>query len=99
VKIGRTLPLEGENGIPVWRVSWMEFPQEIDSRFRFILIAAARARQLQSGARPLIKTPSKRGTRIAQAEVQAGLVPFLVEEPDELDLPPQDRRRLTKSAS
>ena len=77
----------------------MNFPHGIDSKFRFTLVAAARARQLQSGARPLIRTPSKRATRIAQAEVQAGLVPFLVEERDKLDLPGKDRTRSTKSAS
>ena len=70
----------------------MDFPQGIDSRFRFILVVAARARQLEKGARPLIQTPSKRATRIALAEVQAGLVPFRVETPDKLDLPRQDRR-------
>ena len=65
----------------------MDFPQGIDSKFRFILVAAARARQLEKGARPLIQTPSKRATRIALAEVQAGLVPIGVEEPVKLDLP------------
>jgi len=75
----------------------MDFPQGIDSKFRFILVAAKRARQLQAGARPLFQTPSKRATRIAQQEVQAGLVPFLVEEPDKLDLPRQDRTRSTES--
>jgi DNA-directed RNA polymerase subunit omega len=56
----------------------MELPQNIDSKFRFILIAAKRARQLQAGARPLIQTQSKKVTRIAQQEVLAGLVPFEV---------------------
>ena len=77
----------------------MDFPQGIDSKFRFILIVAARARQLEKGARPLIQTSSKRATQIAQAEVQAGLVPFRVEEPDKLNLPGKDRTRSTKSAS
>jgi DNA-directed RNA polymerase subunit omega len=53
----------------------MEIPQNLDSKFRFILVAARRARQLQSGARPLIQTASKRSTRVAQQEVGAGLVP------------------------
>jgi len=75
----------------------MDFPQGIDSKFRFILVAAKRARQLQSGARPFIQTRSKRATRIAQLEVKAGLVPFLVEERDKLDLPREDRTRSTKS--
>ena len=54
----------------------MELPQKIDSKFRFILVAAKRARQLQAGVRPLIQSTSKRLTRVAQQEVTAGLVPF-----------------------
>ena len=53
----------------------MEIPQTLDSKFRFILVAARRARQLQGGAKPLIQTASKRPTRVAQQEVGAGLVP------------------------
>ena len=75
----------------------MDFPQGIDSKFRFILIAAKRARQLASGARPLIQTPEKRATQIAQLELKAGLVPFLVEGGDKLDLPREDGTRSTKS--
>ncbi|MGD0222172.1 MAG: DNA-directed RNA polymerase subunit omega [Terriglobia bacterium] len=54
----------------------MEIPQNLDSKFRFILVAAKRARQLQSGAKPLIQAPTKRSTRVAQQEVGAGLVPI-----------------------
>ena len=54
----------------------MELPQNMDSKFRYILVAAKRARQLQAGARPLIQTQTKRATRVAQQEVAAGLVPF-----------------------
>jgi DNA-directed RNA polymerase subunit omega len=54
----------------------MEIPQNLDSKFRFILVAARRARQLQAGARPLIQSPSKRSTQVAQLEVGAGLVPI-----------------------
>jgi DNA-directed RNA polymerase subunit omega len=54
----------------------MELPQKLDSKFRYILVAAKRARQLQAGARPLIQTTEKRLTRVAQQEVAAGLVPF-----------------------
>jgi len=56
----------------------MEIPQNLDSKFRFILVAAKRARQLQAGARPLIQTPTRRSTRVAQQEVSAGLVPIEV---------------------
>lgn len=54
----------------------MDLPQKIDSKFRYILVAAKRARQLQAGARPLIQSTEKRLTRVAQQEVSAGLVPF-----------------------
>ena len=54
----------------------MDLPQKIDSKFRYILVAAKRARQLQAGARPLIQSTEKRLTRVAQQEVTAGLVPF-----------------------
>lgn len=59
----------------------MELPQDVDSKFRFILLAAKRARQLQSGAKPLIQTQSRKVVRIAQQEVQAGVVPFEILEP------------------
>jgi len=45
---------------------------KIDSKFRFILLAAKRARQLQNGAKPLIHTSSRRPTRVAQEELRAG---------------------------
>ncbi|HZT68503.1 MAG TPA: DNA-directed RNA polymerase subunit omega [Terriglobia bacterium] len=64
----------------------MELPNNIDSKFRYILIAAKRARQLQSGARPLVQAQTKKPTKIAQMEVSAGLVPFEIIEvktPDE----------------
>ncbi len=54
----------------------MELPNNIDSKFRYILISAKRARQLQSGARPLVQTQMKRATKVAQQEVSAGLIPF-----------------------
>jgi len=58
----------------------MDFPQNVDSKFRYILVAAKRARQLQAGARPLIQTQSKKTTKVAQQEVLAGLVPIEIPE-------------------
>jgi DNA-directed RNA polymerase subunit omega len=63
----------------------MEIPQNLDSKFRFILVAAKRARQLQSGAKPLIQAPTKRSTRVAQQEVGAGLVPIEILPLESLD--------------
>ncbi|HUI43665.1 MAG TPA: DNA-directed RNA polymerase subunit omega [Terriglobia bacterium] len=54
----------------------IEFPPAVESKYRFILLAAKRARQLQAGARPLLQTTTKRPTKVAQLEVSANLVPF-----------------------
>lgn len=59
----------------------MDLPSGVESKFRFILVAAKRARQLQAGAKPLIQTSYKKVTRIAQAEVLAGLVPIEIQAP------------------
>ncbi len=72
----------------------MDFPQNIDSKFRFILLAAKRARQLQAGAKPLLQTQSRKLTRVAQQEVAAGVVPFEV-----LELGPKNGDKGKKSKS
>ncbi len=59
----------------------MDVPQGIDSKFRLILVAAKRARQLQAGARPLIQAPTRKATKVAQLELGAGLVPFEIRQP------------------
>ncbi len=49
----------------------------IDSKYRKILIAAKRSKQIQKGARPRINITAK-PTRIALEEVERGLVNFEV---------------------
>ena len=53
-------------------------PQEIDSKYRLIILAAKRSKQLQRGARPRIDIdPAKhKPTRIALEEVVQGRVRF-----------------------
>jgi DNA-directed RNA polymerase omega subunit len=48
----------------------------IDSKYRFIILAAKRAKQLLKGAKPKIQTKSKSPIRIAQAEVRSGLIEY-----------------------
>jgi DNA-directed RNA polymerase subunit omega len=45
-----------------------------DSNYRYILVAARRARQLQNGASPLIETNSTKPCRIAAEELEADKV-------------------------
>ena len=51
----------------------------IDSRFRLVVVAAQRSKQLQRGSRPRIDADPKRrrSTSIALEEVKQGLVPFI----------------------
>ncbi len=46
------------------------------STYRFIIVAAKRARQLQGGARPFLPTASKKPTVTAIEEVKRGLVKY-----------------------
>ena len=52
----------------------MKLMDGFDSNYRYILVAARRARQLQGGAPPVIETPSRKPCRIAQDEIKAGKV-------------------------
>jgi DNA-directed RNA polymerase subunit omega len=54
-----------------------EQPQ-IDSKYRMIIVAAQRSKQLQRGARPRVdlETQRHKPTRIALEEVQQGKVTF-----------------------
>ncbi len=57
---------------------------EIDSKYRLIILAAKRSKQLQRGARPRIEIdPVKhKPTRIALEEVMRGKVNFTVKDGD-----------------
>ena len=58
---------------------------EIDSKYRLIILAAKRSKQLQRGARPRIDIdPTKhKPTRIALEEVVQGTVQFHLKDGDE----------------
>ena len=59
----------------------MKLMEGFDSNYRYILVAARRARQLQSGAPPVVDTNSRKPCRIAQDEIKAGKVKWVVPEP------------------
>ena len=60
-------------------------PPEIDSKYRLIILAAKRSKQLQRGARPRIEIDATKHkfTRIAVEEVVQGRVQFHLTTPDE----------------
>jgi DNA-directed RNA polymerase subunit K/omega len=48
----------------------------VDSKFRFVILASKRAKQLLKGAKPKIKTKSRNPIRVAQTEVRSGVIEF-----------------------
>jgi DNA-directed RNA polymerase subunit omega len=55
----------------------MSIEQEFDSNFRYVLVAARRARQLQNGSQPLIHARSTKACKVAQEEIAAGKVAYV----------------------
>lgn len=64
----------------------------IDSKYRFIILAAKRAKQLLRGAKPKIQGKSKSLIRIAQAEVRAGLIEYEIIPTRMDDVPEREER-------
>ena len=61
----------------------IQIPDNIDSKYRFVILSALRARQIQGGSMPLIKEPSHKATQLARKELQQGLVKFRIFDPKE----------------
>jgi DNA-directed RNA polymerase subunit omega len=58
----------------------MTIETSFDSNYRKVLVAARRARQLQSGSQALITTRSNKACRIAQEEIEAGKIAYVKQE-------------------
>ena len=57
-------------------------PDNIDSKYRFVILSALRARQIQGGSMPMLKEPRHKATQLAQKEILQGLVKFRIPERD-----------------
>ena len=55
----------------------MTIEHEFDSNYRKVLVAARRARQIQSGAHALVPIHSNKACRIAQDEIAAGKIAYV----------------------
>jgi DNA-directed RNA polymerase omega subunit len=53
-----------------------KIPESIGSKYRFIIVAAERAKQLQNNAKPKIKTKSTKPAFIAMKELEQNLIAF-----------------------
>ena len=56
--------------------SEQDWTTDIDSKYRLVLLAAKRSKQLQRGAKPRIFSSAKKTTRVAIEEVRRGLVQY-----------------------
>ncbi len=56
---------------------------KIDSKYRKILIAAKRSKQLARGARPRVNMPNAKVTRLALEEVEQGKIEFEIFDAEE----------------
>ena len=59
-------------------------PQPIDSKYRMIIVAAQRSKQIQRGARPRVEMDTQRHkpTRVALEEVLRGKINFTITDND-----------------
>jgi DNA-directed RNA polymerase subunit omega len=55
----------------------MTIETQFDSKYRKVLVAARRARQLQNGSHALVSTDSNKVCRIAQEEIEAGKIAYV----------------------
>lgn len=55
----------------------MTIETRFDSNYRKVLVAARRARQLQSGSHALVRSQSTKACRIAQEEIEAGKISYV----------------------
>jgi DNA-directed RNA polymerase subunit omega len=63
-------------------------PKDVDSKFRFITVAAQRAKQVQNGAKPRVESKTRKPTRVAIEEVLANAVSWEIRE-DVKTAPPE----------
>ena len=53
-------------------------PDNIDSKYRFVILSALRARQIQAGSAPMLTESRHKATQVAQKEILNGLVKFRI---------------------
>ena len=64
----------------------------IDSKYRFVIIASKRAKELLKGAKTRLKSKSRNPIRIAQNEVKLGLVEFEILKAKKEEIPETEDR-------
>jgi DNA-directed RNA polymerase omega subunit len=76
-----------------------ELPTIFPNSYEAVVAAARRARQLNLGLRPLVKTKMQRPVDVALAELAARKVEWAIdEEPSNLEEPPPKKKSRSKSS-
>jgi DNA-directed RNA polymerase subunit K/omega len=58
----------------------IQYPDDLESKFKFVTLASLRCEQLQKGAKARLTSKSSKHTTVAQEEVLAGEVIQMTEE-------------------
>ncbi len=66
------------------QVSWEDLSERIDSKYRLIIIAAKRSRQLNQGVRPLVQSKTVKPTYVALDEIAAGKIAYEIKPLEEV---------------
>ena len=68
--------------------------RNFDSKFRFVIVASKRAKELLKGAKPRIKAKARNPIRIAQNEVKMGAVEYEIIKSKKEEIREQEERVL-----
>ncbi|HEY6351536.1 MAG TPA: DNA-directed RNA polymerase subunit omega [Candidatus Angelobacter sp.] len=69
----------------------MKLIDGFDSNYRYVLVAARRARQIARGAPPLVDTNARKACRIAREEIAAGKVQYSIKNGAAKESPPEPK--------
>ena len=59
-------------------------PDNVDSKYRFVILSALRARQIQRGSTPLVEDHGRKATTVARQELVEKLVQFKIADQENL---------------
>ena len=68
---------------------------KIDSKFRFVILASKRAKQILKGAKVKVRSKSKNPIRIAQIEIKEGLIDYEILQSKREDAPEVEEQVLS----
>jgi DNA-directed RNA polymerase subunit omega len=71
----------------------MKLIEGFDSNYRYVLVAARRARQIAGGAPALVDTDTRKPCRVACEEIAAGKIQYVVSDAGKSSQSPEERNK------